>query len=118
MGGADRRRGGRVVSYDVSFMVTEPHAVASENYTYNVYRHLRFMFDNVEGVKSLAGMRAGDALPLLLAAIERGQASENVSKLDAQNPANGWGSRAGCVSWLERLAKHAAEHPDSVVEVS
>ena len=106
------------MSYDVSFMVTEPHAVASENYTYNVSGQLAMMFAHEDGINVLAGMRAGDALPLLLAAIARGTASENVAALDAKNPANGWGSHAGAVAWLERLARHAESYPDSVVEVS
>ena len=91
------------------------HSLVDANYTYNVSPMFYDVFDDEGGLRSLDGMPAAEALPILELAVERLRADPK--KYQAMNPSNGWGNYAGATLFLESLAVGCRENPEATVSI-
>jgi len=88
------------------------------NYTHNVAPMFREAFGlSVDGgIRGLSGMLGAKAEPLLSAALKAMRAGTD--KYLAMEPENGWGSFAGAIRLLEKLAYWCRLHPDWTLRVA
>lgn len=106
------------MSYDVWLEIDTggeyPHRVTdSMDPTYN----LGPMFAAALGrpIRSLTGMSAAEALPVLRGAIAAMQADP--ARFKALNPPNGWGDYTGALDFMEWFASVCADHPKAMVHI-
>jgi hypothetical protein len=83
------------------------------NITYNVSPIFRAALGRNLG--DLNGQPAGQALPVLMAGIQRMRA--DMEPFRALNPANGWGDADGALKFLELLVAACEAHPKATLEV-
>ena len=67
-------------------------------------------------LRDLAGVRCGDLVPVLAAAVEWGV--EHIDRLRAHNPSNGWGNAEGAVTYLWDIQRFCEQNPDLLLEIS
>lgn len=89
----------------------EPHSLTDWNYTHNTTAMLRLAFDDDDDLGVLDGLTGIEARPFLVLAIGFLQDDANRAQLDALEPANGWGSRAGITGVLESMLHWCGETP-------
>lgn len=82
--------------------------------TYNVSPMYYDAFGG-EGLRGLDGKQCREALPLLVAAVERMQAEPE--KYRAMNPKNGWGNYEGALETLVKLREACERYPTGTVVV-
>lgn len=69
-----------------------------------------------ERLAEFDGRNAGESVPLLDAGIKA--MSSSPDEYREMNPANGWGSYEGALTYLVDLRSYCAEHPKTTIRVS
>ena len=107
------------MSYDVNLMINtgiEEHEVVDcGNYTYNVSAMYYKAFRG-DGLKTIDGMKAGDAISFLKEAII--YFIEHEDELKLLNPENGWGDYEGALRYLQNILVECKLHPACTVRIS
>lgn len=109
------------MSYDVSLTINtgadeNVEVVDIGNYTSNVAAMWRHALPNSwDGLDGLDGRLCGSAAVGLHEGVKHMEANPQVYK--PMEPENGWGSYFGALSFLDRLAKAARQHPACTIKV-
>lgn len=106
------------MSYDVNLVVRVAddyvEVTPSRNYTYNVSPMLAEALE--EGsLNNLDWTPAAYAGECLAEAIR--DLTLRPEHYDTMNPDSGWGSRTGCVAWLEELLSDCQRYPTAIFRV-
>lgn len=80
------------------------------NYTYNIWRMLATALNGVSLV-DLEGKPASEVVEHLRHAVNA--LMDDPVFYDAMNPLNGWGSRTGCVAWLNEIIDDCDRYPSA-----
>jgi hypothetical protein len=112
--------GVQAVSYDAYLELDAggPERVTIQGTAANYTSNVAPMFNRALGrpLRDLDGLRAPEAMGLLVRALDRWNAEPDVYA--ALNPENGWGDANGARSFLEQLLEACIKYPLAVVRVS
>jgi hypothetical protein len=80
------------------------------------YRDNLMAFEERLSLRDVAGQRAADLVPLLVAAVAWG--FEHLDDLRDDNPENGWGNAEGALTYLLDIKDACAAHPTGILVIS
>jgi hypothetical protein len=86
--------------------------------THNMWDLALAQGDASHGMRTLDGMLALAAIPILEKAVSHIRHPDNAATYKAMNPPNGWGSHDSAAAYLERILAACREHPKARLRMS
>lgn len=103
------------MSYDVYLDDGTGAITGDRNYTYNIAKMLRQVWDG-SSMADMDGKPApfvADSIDLAISAM-----TNDPERFDALAPDNRWGDRLGCINWLREIQHDCREFPYATVRVA